>query len=116
MFCVMTVSTLPRRTSAATARWPRLGRAARNTPSLSKRRRHDSMRASSESRKLSKSMGTCFVHRPPGLRKSGMPDSVLMPAPVKTTARRALAMRRASAASDSSVAGSGVPLTAPAPP
>src|SRR5690242_3829253 len=33
-------------------------------------------------------MGACLVQMPPGLRKSGMPDSVLMPAPVKTTARR----------------------------
>ena len=35
----------------------------------------------------SRSAPAC-VQMPPGLRKSGMPDSVLMPAPVKTTARR----------------------------
>src|SRR5579862_717630 len=29
------------------------------------------------------------LQTPPGLRKSGMPDSVEIPAPVKTTARRA---------------------------
>src|SRR2546430_1014650 len=34
---------------------------------------------------------------PPGLRKSGIPDSVLIPAPVNTTARRASAIRRACA-------------------
>ena len=35
---------------------------------------------------------------PPGLRKSGIPDSVLMPAPVKTTARFARSISRARAA------------------
>ena len=37
-------------------------------------------------------MGDIFVHKPPGLRKSGMPDSVLMPAPVNTTTRYASSM------------------------
>src|SRR5262249_7555589 len=32
-------------------------------------------------------MGWWFDQNPPGLRKSGMPDSVLIPAPVNTTAR-----------------------------
>jgi len=31
------------------------------------------------------SCGAYFVQIPPGLRKSGMPDSVLMPAPVRIT-------------------------------
>src|SRR3954447_1468213 len=35
---------------------------------------------------------------PPGLRKSGIPDSVLMPAPVNTTARRDCSISRFSAA------------------
>jgi hypothetical protein len=35
---------------------------------------------------------------PPGLRKSGMPLSVLIPAPVKTTTRFASASRRLSSA------------------
>src|ERR1051325_6808982 len=35
---------------------------------------------------------------PPGLRKSGIPDSVLMPAPVNTTTRRELSISRFSAA------------------
>src|SRR5437868_4071657 len=33
-------------------------------------------------------MGCILLHTPPGLRKSGIPDSVLMPAPVKKTALR----------------------------
>src|SRR5690349_18792558 len=40
---------------------------------------------------------------PPGLRKSGMPDSVLMPAPVNTTARRATSIRRPRLASSPSL-------------
>src|SRR5229473_5992599 len=47
-------------------------------------------------------------HTPPGLRKSGMPDSVLTPAPVKTTGRRAevkSAARRAVASSTTPVSG-----------
>src|SRR5262245_10653942 len=39
-------------------------------------------------------IGFIFVHSPvPGLRKSGMPDSVLIPAPVNTTARCASAIK-----------------------
>ena len=53
--------------------------------------------------KVVESIGAWRVHIPPGLRKSGMPDSVLIPAPVKTTPRRAAAMRRASAARSASV-------------
>src|SRR5579872_5960128 len=37
-------------------------------------------------------MGRIWLQTPPGLRKSGMPDSVEIPAPVKTTARRAPAI------------------------
>ena len=33
-------------------------------------------------------IGFILLHTPPGLRKSGMPLSVEMPAPVKTTVRR----------------------------
>src|SRR6266851_2861834 len=43
-------------------------------------------------------MGAICVQMPPGLRKSGIPDSVLIPAPVYTTARRASAISRPSAA------------------
>src|SRR5215472_11975347 len=89
MFWVITAATLPRRTSSATARWPRFGRASRKVSSIAKRRRQVSRRASSEARKSEKSIGAIRVQIPPGLRKSGIPDSVLMPAPVNTTARRA---------------------------
>src|SRR5579863_3442894 len=40
------------------------------------------------------------LQTPPGPRKSGMPDSVEIPAPVKTTTRRAAAMRAASSVGD----------------
>jgi hypothetical protein len=53
--------------------------------SRAKRRRGVSRRASSEARKSAKSIGDSRVLMPPGLRKSGMPDWVLMPAPVNTT-------------------------------
>src|SRR3954463_9195438 len=43
-------------------------------------------------------MGFIRLHTPPGLRKSGMPDSVEMPAPVNTTRRRASAISRARSA------------------
>ena len=98
MFCVMTAATLPRRTRLATARWPRFGWAARMTGSLSNLRRQASRRMSSERMKSEKSMGAMRVQMPPGLRKSGMPDSVLMPAPVKTTARLEVSIRRRSSA------------------
>src|SRR5271165_6912887 len=95
MFCVMTAAAVPRRTSSATARWPRFGVAARKVSSIAKRRRQVSRRASSETRKSEKSIGAMRVQIPPGLRKSGIPDSVLIPAPVNTTARRARAITRA---------------------
>src|SRR6478752_6415746 len=43
-------------------------------------------------------MGCILVQMPPGERKSGMPDSVDMPAPVKITARRLSRNTAASAA------------------
>src|SRR6185369_5852691 len=42
--------------------------------------------------------GFILLHTPPGLRKSGTPDSVEMPAPVNTTMRRASAISRARSA------------------
>ncbi len=39
-------------------------------------------------------IGLYLVHTPPGLRKSGMPDSVLIPAPVNTTTRSARSSMR----------------------
>src|SRR5271157_2434181 len=41
-----------------------------------------------KARMLAYSMGSKRSQRPPGLRKSGMPDSTEMPAPVKATMRR----------------------------
>src|SRR5262252_6503393 len=104
IFCVITAAALPRRTSSATLRWPRFGAAAPNVSSIAKRRRQVSRRVSSEARKSEKSIGAMRVQIPPGLRKSGIPDSVLMPAPVNTTARRARSMAWASSAISGSVA------------
>ena len=76
---------------------PALGFAARSVLSVSNLRRHDSRRASSEAMNSLKSMGRNRVQRPPGLRKSGIPDSVLIPAPVKNTTRRGGVEKRAEA-------------------
>ena len=46
--------------------------------------------------KSENSMGRYFVHKPPGDRKSGMPHSVEMPAPVKPTIRFAEAINACS--------------------
>ena len=89
MFWVITVVTMPRCTSDATARWPWLGSARPMVRWLSTRWLHASRRADSDATKSRKSTGRRRDHMPPGLRKSGIPDSVLMPAPVNTTARRA---------------------------
>src|SRR5436305_4512693 len=52
---------------------------------MAKRRRQDSSRASWLARKSEKSIGRILVQMPPGERKSGMPHSVEMPAPVNGT-------------------------------
>src|SRR5579871_1537852 len=52
---------------------------------MANRRRQDSMRASGLATNSSKEIGRLRVHIPPGERKSGMPHSVEMPAPVKGT-------------------------------
>ena len=80
---------MPRCTSDATARCPWLGSASAIERWLSTRWLHASRRADSEAMKSRKSTGRRRDHIPPGLRKSGIPDSVLIPAPVNTTARRA---------------------------
>ena len=103
MFCVITADALPRFTSVATARWPRFGSALRIVASVAKRRRHVSRRASSEARNSEKSIGFIRVQMPPGLRKSGMPDSVLIPAPVKKTIRCASSIIRRSSAMSGSI-------------
>src|ERR1700761_5790771 len=52
---------------------------------MAKRRRHDSSRASRLATNSSKGIGRLRLHSPPGERKSGIPHSVEMPAPVKGT-------------------------------
>src|SRR3954454_4357873 len=52
---------------------------------MAKRRFQDSSRASWLARKSEKSIGRILVQIPPGERKSGMPHSVEMPAPVNGT-------------------------------
>ena len=64
-----------------------LGRAQRSA-SIAKRRRQASSRASALETNSSNAIGRLRVHRPPGERKSGMPHSVEMPAPVKGTIQR----------------------------
>src|ERR1700744_5836356 len=52
---------------------------------MAKRRRQDSSRASRLATNSSKGIGRLRLHNPPGERKSGMPHSVDIPAPVKGT-------------------------------
>src|SRR5580700_2247971 len=85
MFWVMTAGTLPARYRLASARCPRPGRASPNWSAMAKRRRQDSLRASWLARNSSYGIGLFLVHNPPGERKSGMPHSVEMPAPVNGT-------------------------------
>src|ERR1700740_3122704 len=59
---------------------------------MAKRRRHVSLRASALATNSSKGIGRLRVHNPPGERKSGMPHSVEMPAPVKGTIVEAAAI------------------------
>src|SRR5580693_628145 len=60
---------------------------------MAKRRRQDSLRASWLAMNSSNGIGLFLVHNPPGERKSGMPHSVEMPAPVKGTMTLALPTR-----------------------
>ena len=64
---------------------------------MAKRRRQDSSRASWLAMKSEKSIGRILVQMPPGERKSGMPHSVEMPAPVNGTMTLALVHKRAQA-------------------
>ena len=85
-------------------RWYRsqnFGAAARMAGSLANLRRHASRRAAADATKSRNRMGVVRAQTPFGPRKSGMPDSVLIPAPVNTTARLdARRRRRSSATSD----------------
>src|SRR5882672_4336398 len=89
MFCVITPGALPARWRLARARCPRPGRAAENCASMAKRRRQASFRISWLARNSSNGIGRFLVQSPPGERKSGMPHSVEIPAPVKGTMTRA---------------------------
>src|SRR5215475_4776925 len=90
----MTAGTLPARYSEARARCPRPGFAAAKVSSIAKRRRQDSSRASRLITNSSNGIGRLRVHKPPGERKSGIPHSVEMPAPVKGTIVLAPAIMR----------------------
>src|SRR5882757_7321017 len=83
MFWVTMAGILPLLYSEASARWPRPGRAAAKVGSIAKRRRHASSRASWLATNSSNGIGRLRVHNPPGERKSGIPHSVEIPAPVK---------------------------------
>src|SRR6185436_4718477 len=96
MFCVTIAGILPCATSRASARWPALGVAFCIVSWLANLRRQDSRRASAEARNSPNSIGLYLVQMPPGERKSGMPDSVEMPAPVKATMFSASAIMRPS--------------------
>src|SRR6266700_7481439 len=62
---------------------------------MAKRRRQASSRISWLAKNSSKGIGRFFVHSPPGERKSGMPHSVEIPAPVNgsTTFARSIRSR-----------------------
>src|SRR4051794_17317990 len=64
---------------------------------MAKRRRHDSSRASWLATNSSNAIGRLRVHNPPGDRKSGIPHSVEMPAPVNGTIEDASAIMLPSA-------------------
>src|ERR1700722_13379613 len=59
---------------------------------MAKRRRQDSSRASWLATNSSNGIGRLRVHNPPGERKSGIPHSLKMPAPVKGTIVEAAAI------------------------
>src|ERR1700738_3889187 len=85
MFWVTMAGIFPALYSEASARCPRPGRAAAKVGSIAKRRRHASSLASRLAMNSSNGIGRLRVHNPPGERKSGIPHSVEMPAPVKGT-------------------------------
>ncbi len=102
MFWVTTAFTMPRRSSSATAWWAGFGSTAE---SRSMRGRWKLQKRSGSARKVlieATSIGSYFSQRPPAERKSGIPLSVEMPAPVSTTAysEAARAAARSSAPCD----------------
>ena len=112
---------LPDLYSDASARWPRPGLAPPNCSCMAKRRRQLSSRMSRLARKSPKSIGFILVQMPPGERKSGIPHSVEMPAPVKGTTTAACSTSSRSRATPVSISGAiiaqgppGVPVSTPA--
>src|SRR4051795_6365283 len=91
MFCVTTPIARPALSSRARATCPALGAYASDI--ISRRICQERARTSADSMYLPNvnSAGLYRVHRPPGERKSGIPDSVEMPAPVNATTRCASA-------------------------
>src|ERR1700675_3850561 len=92
MFWVTMAGIFPALYSDASARCPRPGFAAAKVGSIAKRRRQASSRASGLATNSSNGIGRLRVHSPPGERKSGIPHSVEMPAPVKGTMLEASAI------------------------
>ena len=90
VFWVMTAARWPRRCSSAIVRWPSLGCALLQRWYMRTPRSQARTRAARSAMKSWYSTGVSVFQTPCGPRKSGIPLSVLMPAPVKATPRRAL--------------------------
>src|SRR5580698_770222 len=93
------------------AKCPSFGLAPTHPAVPEKVRCQASRRASSLCMNASKLIGFIRLQTPPGLRKSGMPDSVEIPAPVKTTVRVEPARRAARREIADMAALCGVPRT-----
>ena len=85
----MTPRTQPRLSQSASVRWAMLGAASAMSACDSVFCRQYSARDDSDARKSWNCTGWLRAQTPPGERKSGIPLSVLIPAPVKQTADRA---------------------------
>src|ERR1700724_3719311 len=118
MFWVMMAGILPERYSEASARWPRPGLAAAKVASIAKRRRHASSRASRLATNSSNGIGRLRVHNPPGERKTGIPHSVEIPAPVNGSTTLAACTSARSSATAVSISGAIIygRFPSPAPP
>ena len=100
MFCVTTARTWPPRSSAASARWPSFGSASSSAwmrPPYQRQTRSGSRRKASIE---ATSKGSTSAQSPVADLKSGIPLSVLMPAPVSTTHEPWSTINAASASAD----------------
>ena len=92
MFCVITPSSSPRRSSSASARCAPLGclpSQRREALAVEAQKRAGSRR---QTEMCATSIGSTFAHSPvPGERKSGIPDGTEIPAPVSATTEPARA-------------------------